>query len=263
VTIESRLRDAVRSLWRLAVRECESREVASTREWLASIGDEPHVIWSAPASRRLELVGAAYAAEALRTAGVGVGAMVRTPTGAMTARHDIERLGDLELALRREPPGRPLDGSDPVDQQWWGDMLGRAHRELQSFTHPTIGRLSWPSRPELSEAVATVRRITVTDQLAYGVLHGQPHPELFRIDVETGRSSIARWGPPSVGPLLYDLAMAVCWAGGLDAAAELIDGYAAAAPVSRDELDSSLPPMVDLAAQARQYAQLGEAPDTG
>jgi Ser/Thr protein kinase RdoA (MazF antagonist) len=250
----------MRSLWHLAARECESREVATAREWVVTIGDEPHVIWATPAADRSLLIGAAHAAEALNAVGVGVGHIVRTPAGALTASCHLDEHGAVELALRREPPGRPLDGSDPLDQQWWGDMLGRAHRELQRFGHPTIGRLIWPSDPELADVVAAVRRLTVTDRLTYGILHGEPHPELFRIDADTGRTSIARWGAPAIGPLLYDVAVAVCWAGGEEWAGEFLDGYLSSGPVARDELDSALPAMMDLAWRARRYPPPGRLP---
>jgi homoserine kinase type II len=41
--------------------------------------------------------------------------------------------------------------------------------------------------------------------------------------------------------LLFDLAGAVAYAGGVDHAAELVDGYASAGPVTREEIDSALP----------------------
>ena len=39
------------------------------------------------------------------------------------------------------------------------------------------------------------------------------------------------WGACGTGPLVYDVASAVVYAGGAGAAGELVDGYTAAAPV--------------------------------
>ncbi|HEU4348986.1 MAG TPA: serine kinase, partial [Actinoplanes sp.] len=48
-------------------------------------------------------------------------------------------------------------------------------------------------------------------------------------------------GASGTGPLIYDVAAAVAYAGGMDASAELLDGYLAAGPVQRDEMDAALP----------------------
>lgn len=136
-----------------------------------------------------------------------------------------------------------------------GDLLGRAHRELQSFRHPLIGRMVWLADDEFGAVVHPVTRPTVTDQLAYGLLYGDPMPGLFRIDAATGRGALARWGLPSIGSFVFDVAPAVHHAGGLPSAGELLDGYASAGPVARDELDAALPTMLMLVeAMSAQFA---------
>jgi homoserine kinase type II len=96
-------------------------------------------------------------------------------------------------------------------------------------------------RPAVAGAVRALTKLAVTDQLTYGVLHGDPAASAFRIDIETGRTGLIGWGPAANGPLVYDLAAAVIDAGGLDAAEELLDGYASVAPLTRDEIDAALP----------------------
>ena len=96
-------------------------------------------------------------------------------------------------------------------------------------------------RRTVTDALAGVTRLTITDQLTYGVLHGDPAPEAFRIDPDTGRTGLVDWRAAATGPLVYDLAGAVGYAGGIDAATELVDGYLAAGPVAADEVESALP----------------------
>jgi homoserine kinase type II len=61
--------------------------------------------------------------------------------------------------------------------------------------------------------------------------------------------------------LVYDVAAAVVYAGGPAHAAELIDGYLAAGPVHRDELEVALPVLLRLrwAVQADRAARHGAA----
>lgn len=210
------------------------------------------------------------AAEHLRSHGVDAGEPVRTLAGALT-----EETGIGVLALLRVPAGRALNGADPLDQQWWGDRLGAAHRALDGFHHP--GLLRWPwlradlghlgvepwVRPAVADAIAVTTRLTVTDRLTFGVLHGDPAPGGFRVDPDTGRTGLLGWGRSATGPLVYDLATAVAYAGGPDRAGDLIDGYAAAAVVSRDEIDAALPVMLRLrwAVQAEWFARRIAADD--
>jgi homoserine kinase type II len=262
VTIESELCGAVRAAWHLAADDCAPTAESTDWEWTVTVAGAAHLIWIVPVADKASLDASVVAADTLAAAGVGVGRPVRTATGMRTATADITGIGPVELMLRHEPPGRILAADDPLDQQWWGDMLGRAHRELQSLRHPAVVRLRWPVDDDLADVVAAVTRLTVTDQLAYGVLHTNPNPCLFRIDPDTGRSAIARWGLPAIGPLAYDIAIAVHYAGGLAVADDLLDGYASAGPVSRDELDAAVPTMLTLvrAVAARAPASSDGAP---
>lgn len=216
--------------------------------WAVTAGDEELVVRLVDHPRRQSLEGACAAAEHLRDRGLVIGRPVRTLTGGLTAETPG---GALSVQLR--VPGRALDGLDPVDQQWWGDRLAAAHRALTGFEHPSLRQWSglrpedphlaveaW-LRPAVADAVGALTRLTVTDRLTYGVLHGDPVPTGFVLDPATGRAGLLDWGAGGTGPLVYDVAAAVVYAGGLEASAELIDGYRAAGPVHPDELDAALP----------------------
>ena len=243
------LRSLLRDQWHLVPGEITALDGGRmSRAWEGTAGDDRYLarLVDPPARRPVE-AGLA-AAEHLRGWGIAVGAPVRTLAGALTATTTAGA-----LAVLRRVPGRRLSGRDPVDQQWWGDCLGAVHRALQHFHHP--GLRSWnlldPDaphlgiepwlRPAVGEAVAATTRLTVTDRLTYGVLHGDPAPADFVVDPETGRTGLLDCGASGSGPLLYDVAAAVVYAGGTDASAEFLDGYLAAGPVHRDELEAALP----------------------
>ncbi|GAA4697913.1 phosphotransferase enzyme family protein [Phytohabitans rumicis] len=242
------------------------------RAWLVRAEGERYVAKLAPLADRPQFEAGLAAADFLRHRGVLAGTPVRTADGALTAVVD-----EGVLALLYGVPGRPLEGDDPLDQQWWGDLLGRVHRKLDGFTHPGLAPWHWLRadanhlgvepwlRPAVCAAVAAMTKLCVTDRLTYGVLHGDPHPRAFAIDADTGRSGLADWGAAAAGPLAYDVASAVLYAGGLPAAAELLDGYAAAGPVPADELHAALPVMVRFrwAARADWHArQLAEGDES-
>lgn len=219
-----------------------------SRAWAITAGDEELVALIVDHADRQALEAGAAAAEQLRERGLQIGAPLRSLTGALTVETPVGTLGIL-----RRVPGRALDGRDPIDQQWWGDRLGAAHRALHGLQHPGLRQWSWlrPEaphldvqpwlRPAVTDAVGAMTRLIVTDRLTYGVLHGDPAPGGFVVDPATGRAGLLHWGACGTGPLVYDVACAVAYAGGSDAAAEFIDGYLAAGPVDRGELDAALP----------------------
>ena len=88
----------------------------------------------------------------------------------------------------------------------------------------------------------TARDGSVTESL--GLYDPRRKPEFFLLDPATGRAGLLDCGAGGTGPLLYDVAAAVVYAGGADAAAEFLDGYLAAAPMHPDELEAALPVMI-------------------
>jgi Ser/Thr protein kinase RdoA (MazF antagonist) len=263
------LRSVLRDQWHLTATRIEPRPGGLlSRAWDIEAGTERYVCRQVDAGGRTALAAALYAAQPLRDHGVEVGRPVRTLGGLLTA--------DLDggaLAVSGRAPGRPLSGGDPVDQQFWGDRLGALHRALATFHHPGLRSFQvldpyaphldaepW-LRPAVTDAISATTRLTVTDRLTYGVLHGDPAPGEFVVDPDSGRAGLLDCGVGGTGPLVYDVAAAVAYAGGPDQAAELLDGYRAAGPVPADELHAALPVLLRFrwAVAADRAARDGDA----
>ena len=220
-----------------------------SRGWEFTAGGERHLLLLAETVARQPLEAGLAAARHLRGARIDAGDPVRTLGGALTVP-----TAHGAFAVLRRVSGRSLDGRDPVDQQWWGERLGAVHRALRGFQHPGLRPWQLPApatahpeaEPWLRAAVVAATRLTVTDQLTYGVLHHDPAPGAFVLDPATGRTGLLHCGVSGTGPLVYDVAAAVAYAGGPERSAELLDGYRAAGPVGADELDAALPVMLKL-----------------
>lgn len=266
------VRTALRDRWHLSADHISARpDGVLSRSWSVTAGTGDYVVRFADAASRRSMEAGLAAADHLAGWGIAVGTPMRTLSGERTATVD-----GGALAVLRRVPGRPLAGTDPLDQQWWGDRLGSVHRALQHFQHP--GLRPWNLidadaphldarpwlRPAVTAAATAATRLTVTDRLTYGVLHGDPAPGGFVMDAGTGRTGLLDCGASGTGPLLCDLAAAVVYAGGPDAAGEMLDGYVAAGPVHRDEIEAGLPVLVRFrwAVQADFAARrLGTSPD--
>ncbi len=252
MSYEDLIGSALRSQWHLA----PSRIVVLptgvlSRAWAVTAGGDDFVVRLVDDAVRQPLEAGLAAATHLHAAGITIGLPVRTLAGGLTAATPA---GTLSLLCR--VPGRPLAAADPVDQQWWGDRLGAAHRNLAGFDHPGLRR--WNAlqpeaghlavepwlRPAIADAVTAMTRLTVTDRLTYGVLHGDPAAGAFVVDPASGRTGLLDWSSCCAGPVIYDVAAAVIYADGPGAAAELLDGYLAAGPVDRHELEAALPVML-------------------
>jgi homoserine kinase type II len=248
------VRIALRTSWQCSPGDCVP---LSGSLWRVSVGGEVFAAKRLPLSRRVRFEAGLRAAECLEAAGIAAGAPIRAADGALTVAAE----GGV-LALLRWVPGRPLRHDDPIEGQWWGNALAAAHRALARFTHPGLAPFQRvrPEAPHLAledwlgpavrAAIAAVRKLCVTDQLTYGVLHGNPSHEDFRLDPETGKVGLIGWSDPGGGPLVYDVAAAVHFAGGTDASGDLLDGYLAgsalapASTVTREECDAALPTML-------------------
>lgn len=259
------VRTLLRTRWDAHAITCVAPGGASS--WLVEVdGGCRFVAKAAPAGERKPFEAGLAAAEHLCRAGTAAGRPVRAADGALSARTDSHTVALLEFV-----PGRPLVRDNPLDQHWWGDALGAAHRTLADFRHSHLARFQLPRtdgphlgveewvRPAVSAAMAAMARLTVTDQLTYGIRHGDPAPDVFRFDLDTGRTGIVGWGSAGSGPLMYDVASAVMHAGGPLLAYDLIEAYLAAGPISRDELEATLPTMLRFryAVQAWTFARDG------
>ena len=266
------LRSILRDRWHLVPSALtELPRAVLSRGWEFTAGGRSYLVRLVESAARQPVEAGLVAAE--RLTGVA-GEPVRTLGGALTVGSPYGA-----LAVLRRVPGRLLDGRDPVDQQWWGERLGAVHAALQGFRHPGLSpwRLLDPEashldaepwlRAAVAGAVTAATRLTVTDQLTYGVLHGDPAPHAFVLDPATGRSGLLHCGAGGTGPLAYDVAAAVCYVGGPEHAAEMLDGYRATGPVGADELDAALPVLLrlrwavqaDLAARHGLTESLGQA----
>jgi Ser/Thr protein kinase RdoA (MazF antagonist) len=221
---------------------------AGSTSWRVTVGEDRYVAKQVPLGRRSAFEAGLAVAEYLDALGVPAGCPVRAADGALSVV-----VGGGALALLRWVPGRSLTTDDPVDQQWLGETLAVVHRMLRGFSHPGLAKHPrvrpdaahldvepW-LRPAVASAVQAVTRLCVTDQLTYGVLHGDPAPDAFRLDARTGRIALLQWGSVGTGPLVYDLAAAVISAG--DA---IVDGYLRRAPVTQSECSAALPVMLRL-----------------
>jgi homoserine kinase type II len=272
VVTEDQIRTALRTRWHLPPEECaalSTSERAAT--WLVSSGGERYVAKLASGVDPEQLQVSLTVAEHLDRIGFAVGGPVWSVDGMLAVP-----VGNGSLALLRYVPGRPLDGDSPVDQLWWGDLLGAVHRGVAGFSHPRLIRLRplnpdlphlslepW-LRPAVASATAGLVRLTVTDQLTYGVVHGDPRPGSFRLDPDTGRVGLVGWDSVAIGLLMFDVANAVAYAGGPEQATELLDGYRAAGPLSPGEIESALPVVLRCrwARRAEAFARrIAEHPD--
>lgn len=218
-----------------------------SQTWDVTAGAERYVARLFGANNRPSLEAGMAAGDHLRASGMAAGRPLRTLGGALSAETPAG-----VLAVLHRVPGRPLDGTDLEDQRLWGDRLGTVHRVLQGFSpersgwillDPRAGHLGvepW-LRSAVGGAVTAMTRLTVTDRLTYGILHGDPAPQDFVLDPATGRAGLLDCGAGGTGPLIYDVAAAVIYAGGPDHAAPLLDGYVAAGPIGPDELAAALP----------------------
>ena len=243
------LRSTLRDQWHLVPAEISVLPGGLlSHGWDVTAGGERFVARLAEPAARWPVEAGLAAVEHLRGCGIEAGEPVRTLAGGLTAETPAGA-----LAVLRRASGRTLDGRDPIDQQFWGDRLGAVHSRLQGFQHPGLRRWSlldpeaahlaiepW-LRTAVTDAVTAMTRLMVTDRLTYGVLHGDPAPEIFLVDPATGRAGLLDCGASGTGPLLYDVAAAVVYAGGPETSAELLDGYLAAGPVDDGELHAALP----------------------
>ncbi|WP_433831033.1 phosphotransferase enzyme family protein [Actinoplanes sp. CA-015351] len=216
----------------------------------------------APADRPAFTAGLAVAT-AVEAAGIPAGAPVPTRSGDLVAT-------DVPLALLTWVPGSPLPGSplsgSPLsggplsgdDQRVIGATLARVHQALRDVSVPGEETFHWLDprsthlaiRPWLRDAITgAIAAYDELGALTTGLLHTDPAPEAFRLDTATGVCGLIDWSIAMRGPLLYDLASAVMYAG---------DGVVNAYPmVDLSELERGLPTMIRFrwAVQADYFAR--------
>lgn len=248
----------------------------STTWSVATDNDGPAQRWVAKLVSRQDresfLRGLGMAVDLERT-GVTAGAPEPTRTGDLGLE-----VADGVLALLRWVDGRPLHGGDDFEQTLMGDTLGRAHHVLCAGGPTAVGRRrgfpSWIDvkgahldvedwvRPAVLTALAHYARLNQELGnsrglgLTWGRLHADPEPEAFRWSTTEQDCALIDWSSAVEGPLLYDLASAALYVGGLARAGALMDAYARTDVLPVSEITAGLDVLLQVrwAVQADYFA---------
>ncbi|GIJ49832.1 hypothetical protein Val02_67180 [Virgisporangium aliadipatigenens] len=242
------LRTVLRTCWQVGVDGCTPVSRLNSDTYVIDSDAARYLAVLVPVGRRRQFEAGLAVAERLAGTGLPSETPVRAANGALCVPLD-----GTVVALLRCVDGRALT---PAERRTWGVALGTVQRALVGYSHPDLGRFHWVRpdaahlgvadwvRPVVAAAVEAVAKISVTDVLSHGVLHGDPVAAAFRVDGGSGRTGLVDWGAAGSGPLVYDLACAVMHAGGPEHAADLIEGYVTSAPVPPDEVEAVLPTML-------------------
>ncbi|WP_433496132.1 phosphotransferase enzyme family protein [Micromonospora sp. CA-248089] len=231
--------------------------------WFVSEGGERWVAKAvAPGSRRPFIGGLEVAAHVER-AGVAAGTPLVTRRGSIVV--DVD---GVPLALLNWVAGSGLIGRRPDEQRLIGATLARVHAALRSVTIKDADRFHWVDpraphllvrpwvQPSVAAALAGYEALDV-GSLSWGLLHTDPAPEAFRLDRKTGECGLIDWSIAMSGPLMYDLASAVMYVGGIDNADYLVEAYLENKTMTRAEVEHGLPAMLRFrwAVQADYFAR--------
>src|SRR5579863_9440229 len=234
-----------------------------SRTWIVGDAGRRWVLKAVAPHLGDQLAGGLAVAHWLDRPGIPAGKPEPTTDGSLTATADGCTLGLLAWV-----PGDPLTGRDEHERRLIGATLARIHQALSGLVVPRARRFHWVNpaaahlslrpwvRPAVAAAVADLERREPSGAWTAGLLHADPAAEAFRLDPATGRVGVIDWSVALHGPLLYDLASAAMYLGGLDAAADMIDAYLASGVLSRNEADAGLRPMLRFrwAVQADYFA---------
>jgi Ser/Thr protein kinase RdoA (MazF antagonist) len=171
-----------------------------------------------------------------------------------------ERLEDRVVGVLEYVDGTPL-GQDEDDQRAVGQLLAQVHTmsavepgDLESW----LGIVTqWDDYLDLEPWIRPACESAVTDALAldglsWSGLHGDPAAEAF-LRQPTGELALIDWGAAMHGPILYDVASAVMYAGSPD---HVVPSYLDRRPDLTDELHRGLDTFlrVRYAVQAAYFA---------
>jgi homoserine kinase type II len=227
----------------------------SSLTWSVRSGDRHCVLKSVNAARYGDRFAAGLRPAArLSAAGLPAGAPIPTLDGSLTVVVD-----DRALALLDWVAGEPVEQDSHEGRLLIGRTLARAHRLLGfvpgreriepclDSTGAHLGIRPW-IRPALARARQAVEDLGVR-KLTWGHLHGDPAAEAFlRLDGgirgNEDACGLIDWGAYSIGPLVFDLASAVMYAGGIDQAEPLIAAYHAQGVVPMEEIAHALGPLL-------------------
>nr|WP_295699095.1 phosphotransferase [Lapillicoccus sp.] len=145
-------------------------------------------------------------------------------------------LGEAHLVLRRTR----IADAPPFD---WMDC-DAPHLDAEPWVRPAVARA-------VHEWEGVRHHVS-----AWGFLHGDPAPEVFRQNGSEGTCGIIDWSSGVDGPCVYDLASA-CMYLGRGPGSEVVEAYAAHGPVPLREIDLALPALLRYryAVQADYFAR--------
>jgi Ser/Thr protein kinase RdoA (MazF antagonist) len=235
----------------------------NSRTWLTTRARRRWVVKAVPSGSSSRFVSGLAVAELVDRAGTPSGAPVRTRDDRVAVS-----VADHTVALLTWVPGEPLAGRTASERRLIGATLGRVHAALRGRSVPGAERFHWVDpaaphldlagwiRPAVEAALARYDTLAATG-LTRGLLHTDPAPEAFRLDARTMTCGLIDWDSGLEGPLLYDLASAVMYAGGPGRAADLVDAYVATGSLDRAEVDRGLGVMLAFrwAVQADYFAR--------
>ena len=222
----------------------------NSRTWLVADGPDRYVAKAVPPDAHRRFVSGLAVASHVQAAGIPAGAAIPTREG-----RSFVRLDGGTLALLSFVAGAGLVGDSDSEQRLIGTTLAGAHRALIGQQVPEADRFHWidPAaehldirdwlRPAIAGALASYEQLP-PESLRWGLLHSDPAPEAFLLDAGTGVCGLIDWDTGLVGPLMYDVASAVMYVGGLDHGAAIVDAYLSHGVLEPAELERSLGPML-------------------
>ena len=247
---EEKLRSCLTDVWGVTDATVEPHHGGmNSATWFVTAGAESWVAKAVVPAARRSLLGGLTVAGHVDAAGIPTGAPATTRQGEIIA--DVE---GIPLALLRRVDGDALSGGTPDEQRLIGRTLGRVHEVLREVSVEDADRFHWVDvqaahlavrpwiRPAVAAAVAAYEALDPST-LSWGLLHTDPAPEAFLLDRRTGVCGLIDWSVAITGPLLYDLASTVMYAGGPRRAARLIEAYLIRRTLTRAEVEHGLPAM--------------------
>jgi Ser/Thr protein kinase RdoA (MazF antagonist) len=230
--------------------------------WFVSRGDDRWVAKLVAPHAGEQFRGGLAIARDLELSGVPAGAPVPCADGRLAT--DVSAGW---LALLTWVSGQPLTGGSAVERERIGTTLARVHLSLRGRSVAGAERFHWVDpaadhlalRPWLRPAItAALGELGAAGpgRMTWGLLHADPAPEAFRFDPAASRCGIIDWSYFLHGPLLYDLASAVMYVGGMPSAGDLIEAYLRHGPLNRAETSHGLAVMLRFrwAVQANYFA---------
>lgn len=211
----------------------------NSETWLVEHQGSTYVAKRVSPTAVADLVAGCEIATELADAGFVTGRPVHTSDGKLV-------LTDHALALLEYVPGRELEGETDEEQRWIASTLAGVHLadSPASGPSPATFMVDWLApelpgvgeHPWLVQVVAEVRAETDPLNLTWSVLHTDPSPEAFVHNDSTGVTGLIDWAGARRGPVVYDVASAVMYLGGLEHATAFLTTYAMEGPLRSDEM---------------------------